>query len=130
MTIRKIKNRRFYDIGTALIFALLVYVVLTHIESYSAKDLLTLVFLGSSGQFALRRAYEIDKLRRIVTQQELVDIWLYTNQTSVIKLFIDYFFIYPIRQRNDNEKIIKKINTFTYLTYATFALFMLTEYTL
>jgi hypothetical protein len=130
MTIRKIKNRRLYDIGTSLIIILLVYVILTHLEYYSAKDLLTLLFLGSSGQFAFRRAYELDKLRRIISQQELVDSWLYANQTSQIKLFIDYFFIYPLRQRYDNVKQIKKINTYTYLTYITLALFCLTEYLL
>lgn len=127
MTIRKIKNRRLYDFGTALIIVLLVYVILTHLEFYSVKDLLTLLFLGSSGQFAFRRAYQLDKLRRILSQQDLVDTWLYTNETPQIKLFVDYFFIYPLRHRNENEKLVKKINAYTYLTYISFTLFILAE---
>jgi len=129
MTIKKIKYRRLYDISLFLIILVLLYVIVTHTESFPVDELLTLIFLAAAGKFALIRSYQLDKLRRINTHQELVDFWLYYNQTSPITFFVNYFFVYPLRHQkshDDNVKLIKTINLFTYLTYISFALFMLT----
>lgn len=129
MTIKKIKYRRLYDIGLFFIILCILYVIMTHRESFPINKVLTFIFIATAGLFALMRSYQLDKFRRIISHKELVDFWLYYNQTTTLNFLVNYFFVYPLRHQksqDDNTKIIKIINLFTYLTYISIALFILT----
>ncbi len=119
MTIRKIRFRWAYDLASTTLILGFTYIILFHGDN-TATDLIEVLIIFAIGSSCFFRAYYLDRLRRIKTDKELVDIWLYNYEAFSIKRLITTIAVYPLKvgdNQGKNLKLLTLINIFTYLTY-------------
>lgn len=129
MTIKKIRNKWFYDMSSILIILFVLYTLTLQAKDTKLIESINSFSLLVTGMLPLIRSYQLDQLRRIKDNRELVDFWLFRNETSLFSFFINYFLVYPIRIDQSNQttlKLSRRINLLTLLTYLSLLLFILT----
>jgi hypothetical protein len=127
MNVRKSKNRLAYNLGAGFVIIALSAIVM-RIGFPSTSEWLRFIFLISAQLFMAVRAFKLDRLRRTEGRQELIDYWLYHQETPSLLLNSTHFLIYPIRQRfysDSNRSLVLIVNACSYLSYIFLVLFIL-----
>jgi len=120
MEIKQSRYRYFYNAGIIVILIGFTYVFLTNRQEFKLHDILYFILLTLNGLLMSARAFYVDRYFKLLQNKDVVDFWLFFDNSSFIKIMWYYFSIIPFKKKKlnvDYEKTRKIINYLTIIIY-------------